>query len=318
MNAVAAIEIACWDIIGKETGRPIYDLLGGRYHERLPVYANGWYQGERTPEMFAEKAQEVVARGYKALKFDPFGAAWRTMTQDDRRLSLDIVEAVRDAVGPEIQIMIEGHRRFSVAEAIWVGDRAGRVRPDLVRGADRPHQDRRHGRGRAPSCRSRSRPARASPARISSPSCWRTTAVHILQPDPSQPRRHPADADGLRDGRRPLRRRRAASGAGTDLDRGLRPDRRLHAEPARPGAVRRVQRRLGARDRHLAPAAWPRTARSRSRQVRALAAISSWSEVEKHPYQVSNFLPLFAPGWEKREGERPSVPAADQDAEPVR
>ena len=56
MNAAAAIEIACWDIIGKETGRPIYDLLGGRYHERLPVYANGWYQGERKPEMFAEKA----------------------------------------------------------------------------------------------------------------------------------------------------------------------------------------------------------------------------------------------------------------------
>jgi galactonate dehydratase len=85
MNAVAAIEIACWDIIGKETGRPIYDLLGGRYHETLPAYANGWYQGERRPEMFAEKAREVVGRGYKALKFDPFGAAWRTMDLDDRK-----------------------------------------------------------------------------------------------------------------------------------------------------------------------------------------------------------------------------------------
>ena len=47
MNAVAAIEIACWDIIGKATGRPIYDLLGGQYHERLPAYANGWYRGDR-------------------------------------------------------------------------------------------------------------------------------------------------------------------------------------------------------------------------------------------------------------------------------
>ncbi len=72
-NAVAAIEEACWDIIGKVTGRPIYDLLGGRYHEDLPAYANGWYVGPRTPESFAERAAEVVARGYKALKFDPFG-----------------------------------------------------------------------------------------------------------------------------------------------------------------------------------------------------------------------------------------------------
>src|SRR3712207_8999517 len=58
-NAVAAIEIACWDIIGKETGRPIYDLLGGRYHETLPVYANGWYQGERRPEMLDRKSTRL-------------------------------------------------------------------------------------------------------------------------------------------------------------------------------------------------------------------------------------------------------------------
>ncbi len=45
MNAVAAIETACWDIVGKEVGRPIYDLLGGRCFEDLPAYANGWYHG---------------------------------------------------------------------------------------------------------------------------------------------------------------------------------------------------------------------------------------------------------------------------------
>ena len=66
-------KFACWDIIGKVTGRPVYDLLGGRYHEDLPAYANGWYVGPRTPESFAERAAEVIARGYKALKFDPFG-----------------------------------------------------------------------------------------------------------------------------------------------------------------------------------------------------------------------------------------------------
>ncbi len=122
MNAVAAIEIACWDIIGKELGRPIYDLLGGRYHESLPAYANGWYQGPREIESFAEKAREVVGRGYKGLKFDPFGSAWRTMTPAARRLSVDIVGAVRDAVGPDVQIMVEGHRRFSVAEAVAIAE----------------------------------------------------------------------------------------------------------------------------------------------------------------------------------------------------
>src|SRR5687768_4314591 len=128
-NAVAAVEIACWDIIGKTTGRPIYDLLGGRYHESLPTYANGWYAGPRTPESFAERAADVIARGYKALKFDPFGAAYRVMDPDDRQLALDIVRAVRETVGPDVQIMIEGHCRFSVAEAIWIGEALAEFNP---------------------------------------------------------------------------------------------------------------------------------------------------------------------------------------------
>ena len=63
MSAVAAIEIACWDIIGKATGQPIYNLWGGRCHEKLRAYANGWYRGPRTPESFAQKAKMVVERG---------------------------------------------------------------------------------------------------------------------------------------------------------------------------------------------------------------------------------------------------------------
>ena len=103
MNAVAAIEIACWDIIGKVTGRPIYDLLGGRYHERLPAYANGWYQADAHRRCSPSAPRRSWRRGYKALKFDPFGAAWRTMDPQDRKLSLDIIRAVREAVGPDIQ-----------------------------------------------------------------------------------------------------------------------------------------------------------------------------------------------------------------------
>src|SRR6266481_3549332 len=118
MCAVAAIEIACWDIIGKATNQPIHNLWGGRCHEKLRAYANGWYRGPRTPESFAEKAKAVAGRGYTALKFDPFGNAWRTLSRDDFDLSIDIVRAVRDAVGDSVDLLIEGHSRFNVATAV--------------------------------------------------------------------------------------------------------------------------------------------------------------------------------------------------------
>jgi galactonate dehydratase len=131
MAAVASIEIACWDIIGKATGQPIYNLWGGRCHEKLRAYANGWYRGPRTPESFGEKAKEVVRRGYTALKFDPFGANWRTMSDAEMDLSLNIVAAVREAVGPSVDLLIEGHSRFNVATAIQVARGCERYRPML-------------------------------------------------------------------------------------------------------------------------------------------------------------------------------------------
>lgn len=127
--AVAAIEVACWDIVGKALGQPIYNLLGGRCHERLRAYANGWYRGPRTPKSFAEKAAGVVARGYTALKFDPFGSAHRIMEAYDEDLSIDIVAAVRDAVGPKVDILVEGHCRFSVSTAVKIAERLEPHRP---------------------------------------------------------------------------------------------------------------------------------------------------------------------------------------------
>jgi galactonate dehydratase len=121
--AVAAIEIACWDIMGKATRRPVADLLGGRCHQKLRAYANGWYRGPRTPQAFAQRAREVVARGYTALKFDPFGAAWRVLDPADEALSLDIIAAVREAVGPAVDILIEGHCRFSASTALRLAHR---------------------------------------------------------------------------------------------------------------------------------------------------------------------------------------------------
>src|SRR5260370_41687667 len=115
MSAVAAIEIACWDIIGKALNQPIYNLWGGRCHKRLRAYANGWYRGQRTPESFAQKAKAVVDHGYTALKLDPFGSAWRTLTRCELHYSIGIVRAVRSAVGTGIDIFIEGHIRFNVS-----------------------------------------------------------------------------------------------------------------------------------------------------------------------------------------------------------
>lgn len=120
--ALAAIEVACWDIMGKVTNQPVYKLLGGPCHQRLRAYANGWYRGARTPESFHQKAKAVVARGYTALKFDPFGSAWRTVTPDDFQLALDMIGAVREAVGPNVDLLIEGHNRFSVHTALRFAD----------------------------------------------------------------------------------------------------------------------------------------------------------------------------------------------------
>ena len=129
MCAVAAIEIACCDIIGKAMNQPLYNLWGGRCHEKLRAYANGWYRGPRTPESFGEKAKTVARRGYTALKFDPFGSAWRVLSRQDFDLSIDIVTAVREAVGDSVDLLIEGHSRFDVATAVELARNLEPLRP---------------------------------------------------------------------------------------------------------------------------------------------------------------------------------------------
>jgi galactonate dehydratase len=115
------IEMACWDILGKSLNVPIWQLLGGKQRDQLRVYANGWYQGPREPSFFAEKAAELVEQGYTAMKFDPFGGAHRQIDRQSERLSIDIVRAVRDAVGPDVDLCIETHDRFTVTHAIRIG-----------------------------------------------------------------------------------------------------------------------------------------------------------------------------------------------------
>lgn len=127
--AAAAIEVACWDILGKSLGVPCWQLLGGMVRDRVRAYANGWYRNERTPEAFATAARRTVEYGYTALKFDPFGSAWRAMAPVDLELSLDIVAAVREAVGADVEMFIEGHSRFTVDEAVKIAQRLQPFRP---------------------------------------------------------------------------------------------------------------------------------------------------------------------------------------------
>jgi len=121
MSALSAIEMALWDIKGKDLGVPVYQLLGGKVRDSVPCYANGWFVGAKKPEEFAGKAIEAVAKGFTGLKWDPFGSAWQTLNRKEFQFAIDCVAAVRDAVKDKALLLIEGHGRFNVPTAIRVG-----------------------------------------------------------------------------------------------------------------------------------------------------------------------------------------------------
>lgn len=129
-SALSGIELAMWDIAGKHWGTPVYNLLGGPCREKIRVYANGWYGGAKTPEAYAARAQQTVARGFTALKFDPFPGPWRThISRQDEERAVATVEAVRAAVGPDIDLLIEVHRRLAPVHAIRVAQAMEPFRP---------------------------------------------------------------------------------------------------------------------------------------------------------------------------------------------
>jgi galactonate dehydratase len=129
MTAISGVEIAMWDLIGKACGQPVYKLIGGRCQERLTAYANGWYGGAQSPDEFAARARDVVRRGYKALKFDPFGTAWKELSQEEEDLAYEIIAAVRNAVGPKARLMIEYHGRLSAGAALRMIRRTAEFHP---------------------------------------------------------------------------------------------------------------------------------------------------------------------------------------------
>lgn len=117
-TALGAVEAALLDIKGKALGVPVYELLGGRFRDRVRCYANHWFFGARTPEDYARKARAAVAMGYRALKWDPFDVADREMDRRQRRETIAIVEAVRAEVGPDVDLMLDVHGRLDVPTAI--------------------------------------------------------------------------------------------------------------------------------------------------------------------------------------------------------
>jgi galactonate dehydratase len=123
LSAWSAIEIASWDIIGKIAGLPVYNLLGGASREKVRVYANGW-AGRTTVEDGVKRAKKVKSMGFTAAKFDPFPGPWRThIDRKDEDFAVDYVAAVRDALGPDFEILVEAHRRFSPQHAVRIGRR---------------------------------------------------------------------------------------------------------------------------------------------------------------------------------------------------
>jgi len=104
--------------VGKELALPLYRLLGGRAQPSIRTYANGWYQDDRDPVRFAERTQAVAAKGYSALKFDPLGHNYRTLDRAERRRTIAIVEAVRNALPDDIDMILEFHDRLTVPEAL--------------------------------------------------------------------------------------------------------------------------------------------------------------------------------------------------------
>lgn len=118
MSAIATLEMACWDILGKAQSKPVYQLLGGAVRDRIKAYANGWYTVERKPEEFYAAAQRALAKGYRALKLDPFGEGFYELERREKNKAVALVEAVRAAVGPDVEIFVEMHGRFNPATAV--------------------------------------------------------------------------------------------------------------------------------------------------------------------------------------------------------
>ncbi len=133
-SAVSGLEIALWDIVGKHFNTPVFNLLGGPCRGSFRVY--GQPTGDAgdlpvgDPLAWGRRAANTVRRGYSALKFDPFPGPWQPhIDHAAEDLAVQRVAAIREAVGPDVDILIEVHRRLAPANAIRVARQIERYRP---------------------------------------------------------------------------------------------------------------------------------------------------------------------------------------------
>ena len=133
---ISAIEQALWDIKGKAFNLPIYEMLGGKFREEARVYANGWSFRCVTPDDFAREAEKVVKDGYTAIKLYPLAApdpsnpdgllrhvSLRSIDRDAEDLAFARVKAIRDAVGTEIDILLDMSAELTTDAIIRIGQR---------------------------------------------------------------------------------------------------------------------------------------------------------------------------------------------------
>ena len=133
MGVLSALEMACWDIIGKAAGQPVYKLLGGQVHERLRSYTYIYPRADQGSEIYhdaalsAERACDYLRQGFTALKFDPVGPY---SAFDGRQLSLEaldrseqFVRVLREAVGSKADLLFGTHGQMTAAGAIRLARR---------------------------------------------------------------------------------------------------------------------------------------------------------------------------------------------------
>lgn len=129
MSALSAVETALWDILGKSLGVPVYQLLGGKVHDKVRIYVNGWFAGAKEPEEFGKKAKIAVERGVTAMKWDPFGKSYLDISNKDLTKALLCIDEVRKAVGDEVDLLIEGHGRFNISTGIKIAKELEQFKP---------------------------------------------------------------------------------------------------------------------------------------------------------------------------------------------
>ena len=129
MSALSAVEMALWDILGKHLNVPVYQLLGGKVNDKVRIYVNGWFAGAKEPEEFGEKAKIAVQRGVTAMKWDPFGKSYLDISNHDLDKALRCVQAVREAVGDSVDLLIEGHGRFNIPTGIKIAKELEQFKP---------------------------------------------------------------------------------------------------------------------------------------------------------------------------------------------